>query len=461
MKYRIEEDALGKVRIPSESYHGAETQRALDLFGISGIRVPADFIRSYVMIKRSAAMANFKAGKLDARRSRAIVKACDMLLRGRFMDQFPLDVFQAGAGTNTNMNVNEVIANIAIGILGGRKGDYDIVHPNDHVNMSQSTNDTYPSAINVSAYLAVTRKLAPQLAALRKSLSAKGREFADVVKIGRTHLQDAVPITLGEEFGAYAREVERALHLLDSSSKELLELSLGGTAVGTGINAGREYQSHVIKELDRITGVKFRVVRNKFAMTESRIDVMAVDDSLRETALVLIKIANDLRLLASGPRAGMHEILLPETMPGSSIMPGKVNPSVPEMLTMVCFEVIGLNAGITEAAENGQLELNVFMPLISYNTIFSIDILANALGVFRKSCINGIRADRASISKHLDENLSLATALNQYIGYEKAAKIARRALKENKTIKEVCLEMKILDRKTLDKILGPRREAGR
>jgi fumarate hydratase class II len=461
MRYRIERDALGSVKVPADAYYGSETQRALELFRISGVRVHMDFIKSYVMIKKSAAIANRKAGKLDRKKEEAIVKACDMILGGKFMDQFPLDVFQAGAGTNTNMNVNEVIANVAIGILGGKKGNYKLVHPNDHVNMSQSTNDTYPSNINVSSYLAITGRLIPQLQMLKKSLSGKSREFFRVVKIGRTHLQEAVPMTLGEEFGAYSREVERVMHLLHNSAGELMELSLGGTAVGTGINAGKEYQRYVIQELDRITGIKFRTAKNKFAVTESRMEVMAANDAIREVALVLIKIANDLRLLSSGPRAGLHEIILPETQPGSSIMPGKVNPSMPEMLTMVCFEVMGLNGSIVEAASNGQLELNVFMPLISYNMLFSIDIMTKALDAFRKNCVDGIKADRVSISKHLEDNLSLATALNQYIGYAKAAEIARKAYKEGKTIKQVCMEMKILDKKTLDRVLDPRREAGR
>ncbi len=460
MKYRIEKDALGSVKVPEGAYYGSDTARTLENFRISGIRVPTELIDAYLMLKEAAALANMKAGKLDRKRGTAIVEACKALLKKKDNGQFPIDIFQAGAGTSTNMNVNEVVANVAIGILGGKMGDYAVVHPNDHVNMSQSTNDTYPSALNIAARLAVKKRLVPRLRHLQILLYAKSREFSGIVKIGRTHLQDAVPMTLGEEFYGYAGEVERATDAVESAAAELLELPIGGTAVGTGLNAGSAYSKGVVAELDRITGEKFTQSRNRFATTQNRIEVLALNEAMKETAVVLMKIANDFRLLASGPRAGMHELILPSIMPGSSIMPGKVNPSIPEVLGMVCLQVMGMERAVTNAAEEAQLELNVFTPVIAYDTLFSIGILSNGVSTFAERCVMGVEASRKNISKHVKDDLSIATALNQYIGYSKAAEVAKRAYRENKTVMQVCLEMKILDKKKLSKILNPKNMAG-
>jgi fumarate hydratase, class II len=460
MAYRKESDVLGTVKVPGDAYYGSETERALENFQISGLRTQKDFIHAYVTLKKAAAMANRSIGKLDAKRADAIIRACDRILAGRYSDQFVLDVFQAGAGTSTNMNVNEVIANIAIEILGGRKGDYSVVHPNDHVNMSQSTNDTFPSTINIAAYIALQRKLMPSLRLLQRELEKKSREFSRTVKIGRTHLQDAVPMTLGQEFYGYAGSVWRAMDLLEGAGKNLLEIPLGGTAVGTGMNAGKAYQRAAIQNIGRLTKLGFKPSKNKFSAMQSRIEVLALSDALKQTAIVLSKIANDFRLLGSGPRAGIGELILPAVQPGSSIMPGKINPSMAEMLNMACFQVMGNDTTITEAANSGQLELNVFMPIMAFDLLFSIDILAGAVDAFTKRCVKGVRANTQKIDEHLDQNLSLATALTPYIGYSKAAKIARIAYMKNKSIKEVCLELKIMDRKKLEKILDPKNLVG-
>ncbi len=457
MRYRKERDVLGTVKVPADAYYGSETERALENFQISGIAVSKDLIRAYATIKRSAALANLGAGKLDEKRAHAIVKACDQVIAGKFDDQFSMDVFQAGAGTSTNMNVNEVVANAAIVMLGGRKGDYRIVHPNDHVNMSQSTNDTYPSVMDISAYLALHKKLLPALRFLQRELERKSREFSHIVKIGRTHLQDAVPMTLGEEFHGYAGVVWRSISLLEESGKVLLELPLGGTALGTGMNAGPKYERLVIKHLNAYTGCSFRSARNKFMAQSTRGEILSISGSLKQTAVSLNKIASDFRLLASGPRAGFAELLLPEIQPGSSIMPGKVNPSIAEMLGMACFQVMGNDTAITEAANAGQLELNVFMPVMAFDLLFSIDILSSAVNAFTKRCVVGVKANTDRIQGMLDENLSLATALSPYIGYAKAAKVARIAYHKGKTVKEICLELRIMDRKKLDEILDSSR----
>jgi len=457
MRYRKELDVLGKVKVPSDAYYGSETQRAIDNFPISGMRMPKEFIRAYVMIKKSSAIANSKLGRLDAAKGAAIIRACNEILSGKLWDQFVVDIFQAGAGTNTNMNVNEVIANRAIEILGGKKGDYRIVHPNDHVNMSQSTNDTFHSAIRVSAYLALREKLAPALAALEKSLKRKSAEFAGIVKTGRTHLQDAVPITLGQEFSAYAAAAGKARDALLRSSEVFLEIPAGGTAVGTGINAPANFSREMLAALNRETGARFRKPKNMFYAMQNQIDEMALGELLGQTAVGLGKIANDLRLLSSGPYGGINEIVLPAVQPGSSIMPGKINPSVPEMLNMVCFQVIGNSTAIRWAANAGQLELNVFMPIIAFNLLFSIEILTNAVKVFEKRCVRGIRANLDAINRNLYNNLALATALSPYVGYAKASLIAKRAYKEGKGIIDVCMEMKLMDRKKLRSILDPKK----
>ncbi|MDE1860093.1 MAG: class II fumarate hydratase [Candidatus Micrarchaeota archaeon] len=455
MRNRIESDVLGNVRIPYDAYYGSETQRALNNFKISQLRMQPELIKTYAMVKLAAALANMRLGKLDRTKGRAISRACTEIIHGKFADQFTVDVFQAGAGTSTNMNVNEVVANRAIEFLGGKRGNYRLVHPNDHVNMSQSTNDTMPSVIRIATYLAIRKKLMPSLNILRGSLHQKATGFEKVVKIGRTHLEDAVPIRLGQEFSGYAGAVERSIRSLEAASSNLLELPLGGTAVGTGINAGPMYTKQVMIELGRITRARFTAAKNIFNLMQSRTDELEASNAITEAAVSINKIANDFRLLNSGPRAGIGDIVLPAVQPGSSIMPGKINPSIAEMVNMVCFQVMGSNETIKQASEAGQLEINVFMPVIAYNLLFSIEILSNASRTFEARCIKGIRANTGAINQHLERNLSLATALTPVIGYKKASRIARVAYLKNKTVKQVCLEMKVLDEKTLDRLLDP------
>ena len=456
MRHRIEEDALGRVNVPADAYYGSETQRNLDNFKISGFRLSKDFIVSYAILKKAAAKANMRTGKLDKRRGNAIMKACNEVIGGRLSDQFRIDAYQAGAGTSTNMNLNEVIANRAIEMLGGRKGDYRIVHPNDHVNMSQSTNDTFHSVIHITAHTMVKDRLLGSLDALERSLGRKSKEFSGIVKTGRTHLQDAVPMTLGEEFSGYEYAVKKVRMGIEEANERLLDIPLGGTAVGTGINASEEYSRFAISELNSMTRCGFRISENRFASMQNQTGELMMVDSLKDAAIVISKIAGDLRILGSGPRAGIHELLLPEIQPGSSIMPGKVNPSVCEMMIMVCFQAIGNSRVVEEGAMNGQLELDVFMPVIAFNLITSIEIMSNAVDTFNRLCVKGIRADEESIKKGLESNISLATALSPRIGYAKAAEIARRAYKTGKTVKQVCLDMGILDGEELDKVLDPK-----
>lgn len=457
MKHRIENDSLGSVKVPSDAYYGPETARALENFQISGIKLSNDFIRSYAVIKRSAAITNMKLGKLNEKVGNAIVKACDEIINGKLADQFLIDVFQSGAGTSVNMNLNEVIANRATELLGGKKGNYKLVKPHDHVNMSQSTNDTYPTAVHLSIYRLLNDRLIPTLLVLEKALEKKSKEFSSVVKIGRTHLQDAVPITLGQEFSGYASSIARQITNIKRTSDSLLSIPLGGTAVGTGIEASPKYSKLVIQELNKYTKLNFRLSGNFFDNQQNQNEEEWVGSALRDLAIALSKIANDLRLLASGPTAGFGDIILPAVQPGSSIMPGKVNPSMPEMLNMVCFEVIGNDTAIAYAAESGQLELNVYMPIINYNLHYSIDILNNAVTAFTEKCVVGIKPNLGRIRLNLEMDISLATALAPYIGYAKAAKIARKAYKESKSVKQVCLEMKVMPEKELDKILNPKR----
>ncbi len=459
-RHRLERDVLGEVKVPSDAYYGSWTQRAIENFPVSGLRISGKFIRAYVIVKRSAALANMRIGKLDGKIGSSIVKACDEMLSGKLLDQFVVDVFQAGAGTSTNMNVNEVIANRAIEILGGRKGDYNIVHPNDHANMSQSTNDTFHTATHIAAYLAIRDGLLPALHNLEKSFSKKSEEFAAMLKIGRTHLQDAVPMTLGQEFSAYASAVGNSAKRLDLAKDALLELAIGGTAVGTGINAGPDYAKNVLGEITRYTGVKFESSKNLFTAMQNQNVESGIMGAVKNVAVALNKVANDLRLLSSGPRGGLGEITLPEVQPGSSIMPGKINPSVPEMFGMVCFEIMGNDVTVSTAAQSGQLELNVFMPIIAHNLLYSIEILANATKILDEKCVKGIRANKERLEENIERNLSLATALVPHIGYSKSADVARKAYLEGKTIRQVCIEMNLFKEKELDKILDARKMAG-
>ena len=452
-RYRKERDVLGSVKVPTDAYYGSETQRAINNFPISGISLPNTFIRHYAMIKKAAALTHIKFGKLESKKGSAIVKACNELIAGMHAEQFTTDIYQAGAGTSVNMNLNEVIANRAIEILGGRKGNYKLVHPNDDVNMSQSTNDTFHACIHLTVYDELHNTLIPRLERLQKAFFKKAMDFRNIVKIGRTHMQDAVPMTLGEEFSGYASALERQIKSIKMISDALLDVSLGGTAVGTGIEAYKGYSKAVVKELRKISGVQLRSAHNFFDIQQNQIEELWVSGALRSLATLLNKISNDLRLLSSGPRSGLGEITLPPVQPGSSIMPGKINPSIPEMLIMVSLDVAGKDKENEEGALLGQLELNVYMPIIAYNLLYSIEILSKGVDVFRQKCVIGIKANEERIKQHIEENLSLATALAPHIGYSRAAAIARKALKENKTLRQVCLDQKLFTKEELKKIL--------
>ena len=454
MKFRIESDPLGDVRVPADAYYGAQTRRAVENFPISGLTAPPELIVATVQIKKAAAEANTALGRLPREIANAIVRAADEVLNGKLRDQFVVDVYQAGAGTSHNMNTNEVLANRAAELLGEKRGLYDRVHPNDHVNMSQSTNDVYPTATRL-ALLSMVGPLVEAAAHLARGLSNKSRSFAEVLKTGRTHLQDAVPITLGQEFSGYAANIEHAADAVDVVSKQLLELNLGATAVGTGLNAGDDYTERAIDRLKAYTDQPVRPAANKFRVTQSMGDVLAFSSSLRRLAVEVNKVASDLRLLSSGPRAGLAEIQLPPVQPGSSIMPGKVNPSVPEMVNQVCFQVYGCDAAVLAASDAGQLELNVMMPVIAWNAIHATRILTNAMRVLHDRCVAETRADEEQCRVLLDRSTAVATALSPYIGYAATAEIAKLSVKTGRSIRDLVRERKLLTERQLDGILSP------
>jgi aspartate ammonia-lyase len=451
--WRIEHDPLGELRVPADAYYGAQTQRAVENFPISGLRAPAELVTATVHIKRAMALANASLGRLDRAIAKAIVQAADEILEGGLRDQFVVDVYQAGAGTSHNMNTNEVLANRAAEILGGSRGSYDLVHPNDHVNMGGSTNDVFPTATRL-ALLIVLPSLLAAARALADALDTKAREFASVLKTGRTHLQDAVPITLGQEFGGYTANVRHAADELDRNAESLHELNLGATAVGTGLNAGTDVTEAAIRNLSSTMTLDLRPARNRFRVTQSMGDVLAYSGALRRLAVEVDKIASDLRLLSSGPRAGLAEIQLPAVQPGSSIMPGKVNPSVPEMVNQVCQQVWGCDAAILASACGGQLELNVMMPVMAWNALHASSICQRAMEVFRDRCVTGIRADETRCRELLDRSTALATALSPYIGYEVTADIAKTAVKTGRSIRDLVRERNLVDGRQLDDILS-------
>ena len=453
MTTRTERDPLGERAVPADAYYGIQTARALDNFPISGLRAPAVLVDATVLVKKAAAHANMTLGRLESRVGNAITQAADEILGGALRDQFVVDVYQAGAGTSHNMNVNEVIANRAAELLGGTRGEYRLVHPNDHVNMSQSTNDVYPTATRL-ALLFAHRDLVVAARALAIAFAIKAKEFADVLKVGRTHLQDAVPMTLGQEFGGYAACIEHAANALDRTSMQLQELNLGATAVGTGLNAGDDYTQLAIGHLSRLTALTLSPAEDRFRVTQSMGDVLAYSGSMRRLSVELGKIVSDLRLLSMGPRAGLGEITLPAVQPGSSIMPGKVNPSIPEMVNQVCIQVIGCDATVCAAASAGQLELNVMMPVIAWNTLHSSAILCNAMTTLRARCVEGIEADVERCSELLERSTAVATALSPYIGYAKTAAIAKKSVETGRPIRELVLEEQLMDASQLDKILS-------
>jgi aspartate ammonia-lyase len=452
---RIERDPLGEKAVPASALYGIQTLRAAENFPVSGLRPLPAFVDAVIWIKRSAALVHKRTGRLEGRLADAIVRAADEVLGGQHRDQFIVDVYQAGAGTSHNMNCNEVLANRANEILGAARGTYEPVHPNDHVNMAQSTNDVIPTAMRL-ATLATLRGTVRSLERLSQSLLAKGKQFDAIVKSGRTHLQDATPIRLGQEFTAYGRTVERHRRKIEEAAEWLREMNIGGTAVGTGINAEEAYPELMVAELQRVSGLKLRLGGDRIQLMQSMGDIATASGALRSYVLDLNKIANDIRLLASGPRTGLAEILLPAVQPGSSIMPGKVNPSIAEMVNQVCFQALGLDTTVALAAEAGQLELNVMMPVMAHNIVFALIIVGNASALLAERCVDGIEADEAQCAYWLERSPALVTALAPKIGYAEAAKLAKEAVAQGLTVRELVVKKGILSGRELDEVLDLR-----
>jgi aspartate ammonia-lyase len=453
---RTEKDSLGSKEIPADVYYGIQTARAVQNYPISGMRAHPTLIRAFGMVKQAAAEANLELGLIDEKQARAIIQAAQEVQQGKWDHAFVVDVFQAGAGVSFHMNSNEVIANRAIELLGGALGDYSVVHPNDHVNYGQSTNDVFPSGMRLATLLEL-EKLYPVLDALAAALEKKGKEFWEILKSGRTHMQDAVPMRLGQEFSAYAGAIRRATEGIRHSSELLRELGLGGSAVGTGINTHPDYREKVTAILARISGQQLNPVDDMRYAMQSNLGMAAVSSSLRNLALEVIRISNDLRLLASGPNTGLGEINLPALQPGSSIMPGKINPVIPELAAMVSFQVMGNDLAVAMAVQAGQLELNVMMPTMSYSVLQSITILTNMLRQLTEKCIVGITANEKRNTFYAQSTVSLATALNPYIGYAKAAEIAKESVATGRSIIEIAREKKLLTEKQIEEILDPKR----
>jgi fumarate hydratase, class II len=452
---RIERDPLGEKAVPAAALYGIQTLRAAENFPISGLRPLPAFVDAVVWIKRSAALVHKQTGRLEPRLADAIVQAADEILAGRHRDQFIVDVYQAGAGTSHNMNCNEVLANRANEILGSARGTYQPVHPNDHVNMAQSTNDVIPTAMRLATLATLPQTLAA-LDRLAASLLAKGVQFDSIVKSGRTHLQDATPIRLGQEFTAYGHTIERHRKKITEAADWLSDMNIGGTAVGTGINAEPEYPQLMVRHLQQVSGLQLRVGQDRVQLMQSMGDIATVSGALRAYVLDLNKIANDIRLLASGPRTGLAEILLPAVQPGSSIMPGKVNPSIAEMVNQVCYQALGLDTTVALAAEAGQLELNVMMPVMAHNIVFMLIIVGNASAVLAERCVDGIEADEAQCAYWLERSPALVTALAPKIGYAEAAKLAKEAVASGLTVRELVIKKGLLEGKELKEVLDLR-----
>ena len=456
MLTRTENDSLGSVDVPVDRYWGAQTQRSLQNFKIGDEHFPHEFIRAYGLLKKAAATVNESFGSLDSKIADTIRTAADEVIEGKLDDHFPLVVWQTGSGTQTNMNVNEVIANRAIEMLGGELGSKDPVHPNDHVNMSQSTNDTFPSAINIAAVESATQQLLPALEKLQKSLAKKADEFKDIIKLGRTHLQDATPLSLGQEFSGYASQVEHGITRVNNALTHCYELAMGGTAVGTGINSVAGFGEAAAKEIANLTGLPFVTAKNKFEALGGQDSIVELSSALKTVAASLNKIANDIRWLGSGPRSGIGELILPANEPGSSIMPGKVNPTQAEAMTMVCTQVIGNDMTITMAGASGNFELNVYRPVIAFNIIQSIRLLAEVSVSFADNCVDGIEANEERIHSNLHNSLMLVTALNPHIGYDKAAEVAKKAHKENTTLREAITALGYMSGEDFDTLVQPK-----
>ena len=457
MKLRKEFDSIGTINVPSDKYWGASTQRSKKYFDIGEFLVRPVLIRSIAIIKKSAAIVHLKEKQILPHISKAIIKASNEVISGKLDDHFPLKVWQTGSGTQTNMNVNEVVANRAIEILGGKKGSKKPVHPNDHVNKSQSTNDVFPTAMHLAIAIETKKKLLPSLELLNKELKKKVSQFKNIIKVGRTHLQDATPLSLGQEFSGYQSQLEDCIFRIKNALNEIYFLAQGGTAVGTGINSKKGFDKKIINEIKKITKLPFKPTKNKFASLAAHDEIVNFSGTLNTTAVCLMKIANDIRFLGSGPRAGYGEIILPANEPGSSIMPGKVNPTQSEAVTMVCVKVIGNHNGITMAGSHGHFELNVFKPLIAHNILQSIDLLSDSTKNFSLYCVKGIKADKIKIKKFLDNSLMMVTALAPHIGYDNSSKIAKKALKNNTTLKEEALKSGLINEKDFNKIIDPRK----
>ena len=459
-KVRVERDTMGNVEVPADRLWGAQTQRSLHHFHFPGETMPLEVVRAQVLVKKAAALVNVALGELDRRKGQAVVRAADEALRGRLDGHFPLVVWQTGSGTQTNMNVNEVLANRASELLGGERGEKRLVHPNDDVNRGQSSNDTFPTAMHVAAVIALERELKPAVRKLRGTLHRKAQQFESIVKIGRTHLQDATPLTLGQEFSGYVSQLDHGLAHVDAALPHLCELALGGTAVGTGLNAHPEFAEKVAAELARLTRLPFVTAPNKFEALASCDGVVHAHGALKTLAASLMKIANDVRWLASGPRSGIGELVIPENEPGSSIMPGKVNPTQSESMTMACAQVLGNDVAVNIGGASGNFELNVFRPLVIRNFLHSARLLAHACENFNEHCAVGIKPNRPRIEQLMRDSLMLVTALNPHIGYEKAAAIAKKAHKEGTTLKQAALKLGYLTEKQFDAWVRPEKMVG-
>lgn len=452
MDYRIEHDSIGEIRVPKDKYWAAQTERSHENFLIGTEKMPEEIIRAFAILKYGAAETNKNLNLIDEKKAGAIKKVCDEILEGKLDEHFPLVVWQTGSGTQSNMNVNEVIANRGNEILKEK-----VLHPNDDVNKSQSSNDTFPTALHISALLSIEEKLIPAIDQLEETFDKLSKDYMEIIKTGRTHLQDAVPLSLGQEISGWHRMLELSKEMIKDSLERLREIALGGTAVGTGLNAHKDFAELVAKEISKKSGHKFISAKNKFHALTSKDQLVFVHGAMRALACDMLKMANDVRLLASGPRCGIGEITIPANEPGSSIMPGKVNPTQAEALTMVCVQVMANDTAISIAASQGNYELNVYMPLIAYNFLQSVRLLSDALISFNKNCAVGIKPNMEKINENVNKSLMLVTALNPYIGYENAAKIAKKAHQEGTTLKEACLSLKLLTEEEFDKIVDPKK----
>lgn len=455
MNTRIESDSMGQIEVPANQYWGAQTQRSLLHFNIGYDVMPPEIIRALGILKKATAQSNFQLGKLSEKHAKLIIQAADEVIDGKLNDQFPLHIWQTGSGTQTNMNANEVIANRAIEIAGGKLGSKDPVHPNDHVNMSQSSNDTFPTAMHIAACEMLIHALLPTMREMRDALAVKEKAFAHIIKIGRTHLQDAVPLTLGQEFSGYVAQLDADIKRVENTLPDLYQLAIGGTAVGTGLNSPPQFAEYAAKNIAKITGLPFVVAENKFASLAAHDAIVMASGALKTLACSLMKIANDIRWLGSGPRAGLGELHLPENEPGSSIMPGKINPTQCEAMTMVCVQVMGNDATIGFAGSQGNFELNVYKPVMIHNLLHSIRLLAGTIHSFTIYCLKDIQANELKIKEHLDQSLMLVTALNPVIGYDKSAKIAHTAFHNNTTLREAAITLGYLSGEQFDKAVNP------